>query len=399
MPPTDLHLAPPSPIDEPKRLSRRIEPIYADLPIDRPADMFRLALDRTRERLGTECNIEATLLARFEAGRWIAHTGSDERLLDKLRRLSRAEHEIFLAEKTAFWKDPFPAAVWLLGGRAEWLALLRLARPPDAGVELLLEMARLAVQQRALEAGWTSILDRARAIQRSLLPDPLPAFDGFELAARSESADAVGGDVYDAIPLAPDAVGLMIGDASGHGLPAALEARDVVVGLRMGAARHLKIDATIERLNDILCGSTLSSRFVSLVYGELDRSGWFDYINAGHPAPLVVTRDSVLPLPATGRVLGVSTNAAYRIGHAEIPPGGALLLYTDGVTECPSPSGEEFGIERLSGIVQVLLDAPAEHVVTTVFEALREHAGDERPPDDASIFLARRLAGRASTAS
>ena len=180
MPPTDLHLAPPSPIDEPKRLSRRIEPIYADLPIDRPADMFRLALDRTRERLGTECNIEATLLARFEAGRWIAHTGSDERLLDKLRRLSRAEHEIFLAEKTAFWKDPFPAAVWLLGGRAEWLALLRLSRPPDAGVELLLEMARLAIQQRALEAGWTSVLDRARAIQRSLLPDPLPAFAGFD---------------------------------------------------------------------------------------------------------------------------------------------------------------------------------------------------------------------------
>jgi sigma-B regulation protein RsbU (phosphoserine phosphatase) len=396
--PTDLQLSPPSPIDEPKRLSRRIEPIYSDLPTHRPGDMFRLALDRTFERLGPDCGIEATLLARFEAGRWTPCAGSDEQLLQKLRRLSRAEHEIFLAEKTAFWKDPFPAAVWLLGGRAEWLALLRLSRPPDAGAELLLEMARLAVQQRALEAGWTSVLDRARAIQRSLLPDPLPPFDGFDLAARSESAEAVGGDVYDAIPLAPDALGLMIGDASGHGLPAALEARDVVVGLRMGAARQLKIDATIERLNDILCGSTLSSRFVSLVYGELERSGWFDYINAGHPAPLVVTHDAIVGLPATGRVLGISTNAAYRIGHAEIPAGGALLLYTDGVTECPSPSGEEFGIERLSGIVQVLLDAPAEHVVSAIFEALREHAGHDQPPDDASIFLARRR-GSASSRS
>lgn len=397
--PTDLQPSPPSPIDEPKRLSRRIEPIYADLSVERPADLFRLALDRTLEHLGPECGIEATVLARFEVGRWIARAGSDERLLEKLGRLSRAEHEIFLAEKTAFWKDPFPAAVWLLGERAEWLALMRLARPSDAGTELLLEMARLAVQQRALEAGWTSVLDRARAIQRSLLPDPLPPFDGFDLAARSESADAVGGDVYDAIPLAPDAVGLMIGDASGHGLPAALEARDVVVGLRMGAARHLKIDATIERLNEILCGSTLSSRFVSLVYGELDRSGWFDFINAGHPSPLVLTRDGARSLPATGRVLGVSTNATYRIGHAEVPSGGALLLYTDGVTECPSPAGEEFGIERLSGIVQVLIDAPAEHVVTAVFEALREHAGDERPPDDASIFLARRRVGPASAGS
>jgi sigma-B regulation protein RsbU (phosphoserine phosphatase) len=399
MTPTDLQIAPPSPIDEPKRLSRRIEPIYADLPVDRPADMFRLALDRTLERLGPECGIEAAVLARFEGGRWIACAGSDERLLEKVARLSRAEHEIFLAEKTAFWKDPFPAAVWLLGGRAEWLALLRLSRAPDAGGELLLEVARLAIQQRALEGGWTSVLDRARAIQRSLLPDPLPPFAGFDLAARSESAEAVGGDVYDAIPLAPDAVGLMIGDASGHGLPAALEARDVVVGLRMGAARHLKIDATIERLNEILCGATLSSRFVSLVYGELERSGWFDYINAGHPAPLVLTRDSIESLPPTGRVLGVSTNAVYRIGHAEIPPDGALLLYTDGVTECPSPSGEEFGIERLSGIVQVLLDAPADHVVAAVFEALREHAGHERPPDDASIFLARRRPEPASARS
>ena len=142
--PTD-QLSPPSPIDEPKRLSRRIEPIYSDLPTHRQGDMFRLALERTHEHLGSLCNIEATLLARFEAGRWTPYAGSDERLLQKLRRLSRAEHEIFLAEKTAFWKDPFPAAVWLLGGRAEWLALLRLSRPPDGGAELLLEMARLAV--------------------------------------------------------------------------------------------------------------------------------------------------------------------------------------------------------------------------------------------------------------
>jgi phosphoserine phosphatase RsbU/P len=205
------------------------------------------------------------------------------------------------------------------------------------------------------------------------------------------SADAVGGDVYDAIALAPDALGLMIADASGHGLPAALEARDVVVGLRMGAARHLKIDSTLERLNEILCGSTLSSRFVSLVYGELDRSGWFDYINAGHPSPLVLTRHGGRSLPESGRVLGVSRDSAYRIGHAEIPRGGLLLLYTDGVTECPSPSGEEFGVERLAGIARVLHGAPAAHIVSAVFDALQEHCCHDRPPDDASVLVARRL--------
>jgi Stage II sporulation protein E (SpoIIE) len=186
-------------------------------------------------------------------------------LVERLQRLTRAEDEIFLAEKTAFWKAPFPAGIWLLGPHSDWLALLRLASFPAEGTALLLQMSRLAIQQRALGAGWTSVLDRARAIQESLLPDPLPDLAGFDLAARSEPAETVGGDVYDAQPLAPDALGLTIADASGHGLPAALEARDVVIGLRMGATRHLKIDATVERLNDILCPSTLSSRFVSLV--------------------------------------------------------------------------------------------------------------------------------------
>ena len=158
----------------------------------------------------------------------------------------------------------------------------------------------------------------------------------------------------------------------------------------MGAARHFKIDATVERLNRILCDSTLSSRFVSLVYGELESSGWFDYINAGHPAPLVLTRHGARSLPESGRVLGVSPESVYRIGHAEIPAGGLLLLYTDGVTECPSPGGEEFGVERLAGIAQVLVEAPAAHIVSAIFDALQEHSCNERPPDDASVLIARR---------
>ncbi len=379
-----------SPTREPKRLYRLIEPTYADLPAADPGEFFRMAIERTCERFGSECGIEAVLLARREGLRWKPVSGYDLDLLDRLQRLSRAENEIFLAEKTAFWKAPFPAAIWLLGAPPTWLAMLRLAQLPDEGQALLLQMARLAIQQRSLEAGWTGTLDRARAIQRSLLPDPLPDLPGFDLAARSESADAVGGDVFDAIRLAPDALGLMIADASGHGLPAALEARDVVMGLRMGAARHLKIDATIERLNRILCDATLSSRFVSLVYGELETSGWFDYINAGHPAPLMLTRHGARSLPESGRVLGVSRESSYRIGHAEIPPGGILLLYTDGVTECPAPSGEEFGEARLAGIAQALFDAPAAHIVAAIFEALQEHACYERLPDDASILVVRR---------
>src|SRR5262249_26479741 len=152
----------------PKLLYRRVEPVFSDLPTDTLADFFRLALDRAAERFGADCGIEATLLAQREGARWRPVSGSDESLLDRLQRLSRAEDEIFAAEKAAFWKAPFPTAIWLLGARADWLAMLRLGRVPDDGAALLLQMARLAVQQRALEAGWSSTLDRARAIQQSL---------------------------------------------------------------------------------------------------------------------------------------------------------------------------------------------------------------------------------------
>ncbi|MGH9364458.1 MAG: PP2C family protein-serine/threonine phosphatase [Thermoanaerobaculia bacterium] len=375
----------------PKRLYRLVEPCYAELEAADTAAFLRAALDRTRERFGEDCGIESCGLARREGTVWRAILGTDPELLECFDCLDAAERGMLLKNRIAFSAAPRAAAVWLLGARAEWLAVFGLSQPPDEGSALLLQMARLAVQQRALEMGWTGMLDRARAIQRSLLPDPLPDLPGFDLAARSESAEEVGGDVFDAIRLSPEALGLMIADASGHGLPAALEARDVVVGLRMGAARQLKIHATIERLNSILCASTLSSRFVSLVYGELDSSGSFDYVNAGHPAPIILAPAGTHRLPESGRVLGVSPDSVYRVGHAEIPPAGMLLLFTDGVAECPSPTGEEFGPERLVAIASALAGSSSTHVCSAVFDALVEHSAGLPLPDDASVLVAKRL--------
>jgi serine phosphatase RsbU (regulator of sigma subunit) len=374
----------------PKRLYRLVEPAYDDLSAIDETNFYKIALERTRERFGAECGIESVLLARLDGFSWKPIGGKDESLARALEGFALHEQRALRASRILFASSPFPLAAWLLGSRGGWLALFRLQSLPGEGAALLLQMARLAVQQRALEVGWTGILDRAREIQRSLLPDPLSSLSGFELDARSESADEVGGDVYDTIRLTPEIVGLMIADASGHGLPAALEARDVVVGLRMGASWQWKIEATIERLNRILCSSTLPSRFVSLIYGELDAGGAFSYINAGHPAPLLITADGYRPLPESDRVLGFSPNSDYTVRRAQIPPGGILLLYTDGVTECPSPAGEEFGIERLAGIVSMLRTYAASHITAAVFEALTEHAAALSLHDDASLLVVKR---------
>ena len=157
----------------------------------------------------------------------------------------------------------------------------------------------------------------------------------------------MGGDFFDFIPVTDRIHGIAIADASGHGLPAALQVRDVYTGLRMGVARDFKIVRTVERLNRIIHQSRMTTKFVSLFYGEIEEEGNLIYVNAGHPPPLHFHSKGVTTLKQTGMVLGPSATASYSRGFLALEPGDALLLYTDGMTEASDPKGREFGIERL----------------------------------------------------
>ena len=122
-------------------------------------------------------------------------------------------------------------------------------------------------------------------------------FAGYDLAARSVAADEVGGDFYDFEDFGSDMLGVSIGDASGHGLPAALLVRDVVTGLRMGIEKELKVAHVFEKLNRVIHRSRLSSRFVSVFYGELERGREPRLRERGPPAahpllPGAAARDS-----------------------------------------------------------------------------------------------------------
>ena len=101
----------------------------------------------------------------------------------------------------------------------------------------------------------------------------------------------MGGDFYDYIPISEKILGLTIADVTGHGLPAALQVRDIYMGLRMGLGREYKIVHTMERLSSIIHRSTTTSRFVSLFYGELELNGNFLYVNAGHPHRFIIDID------------------------------------------------------------------------------------------------------------
>lgn len=379
-----------SPVSEsPKHAFRAAEWSLRDVDFRLPAAGLERACGRLRAILG-DLGVEAHAAIYWSDRIEHRRVGGPAEFPEWL---SEADLAAVAAEPAAYAPaESHSRAVWRTGPQREWMIVWRFSPFIAPESVILLEAFRIVLAERLLEASFSGILEQAAAIQRSLLPDPLPGLPGFDLAARSIPAEAVGGDVYDAIPLASDALAFAIADVSGHGLPAALEARDVVVGLRMGAARHMKIDVTVEKLNSILCRDALSSRFVSLIYGELEGDGRFQFVNAGHPHPILVDADGVRALPDTGLVLGVSGKARHRVQHGQIEPGGMLVLVTDGILEARSPAGRDFGADGVATLVRALRGKPAAWIVNALFEALVAHTGDLTPADDATAFVVAREA-------
>jgi len=234
-------------------------------------------------------------------------------------------------------------------------------------------------------------LDTAAAIQNSLLPQKPPVFKGFDIAVKSQPAEAVGGDLYDFLLLEEDMMGIAIGDASGHGLPAALLVRDVLMGIRMGVGSNLKMMYTLKKLNRVLHETTFSTRFVSVFFGELNSNGGLLYANAGHTSGLILQGDSIVRLDPTGPIMGPLPNIPLERGFANVPPGGLMVLYTDGITERMEASGEYFEEEGLVRCILEHRDEPAATIVERVFDyALSLDHQSDLLEDDSTLMIIKR---------
>ncbi len=249
-----------------------------------------------------------------------------------------------------------------------------------------------AMRQHLEKSELSDLIEQARAIQLSLLPDPCCMFEGFDIRAGSFPASSVGGDLYDFLPVAPGTLGLAVADASGHGLPAALQARDVAVGLRMGTERDLKIVSAIEKLNRVIHRSGLTSRFISLFFGELESNGNFAYVNAGHPPALLFDAKGLHELSVGGMVLGPDPQAQFKLGYTHVDRGATLVLYSDGVIERGTTWGNPFGMGRLRKWVQSSRKLTAEQAVNDLMHRLDEHCPGKPFEDDVTVMVVRRLA-------
>jgi sigma-B regulation protein RsbU (phosphoserine phosphatase) len=264
-------------------------------------------------------------------------------------------------------------------------------------LDFALNTVRAALGSRLMEERVRGSFAEAAEIQQSLLLEDAPDFAGYLIACRSVPAEEVGGDFYDFVPFNDDLLAVSVGDASGHGLPAALLVRDVVTGLRMGIEKDMKIVPVFEKLNQVIHRSNLSSRFVSVFYGELEANGNLIYVNAGHQTPLLFLHDRVVPLSTGGTVIGPLPEVRFKRGFAHVDRGATLVLMTDGLIERRNPAGEFFGEERLKAHVQQNLSLAPEPLLESLFDAVVAWGAGGPWEDDATLVVIRRLDERRAT--
>lgn len=188
----------------------------------------------------------------------------------------------------------------------------------------------------------------ARLIQQTLLPKDLPALPGWQLASYYQPARAVGGDFYDFLSFDDGRLGLVIGDVTDKGVPAALVMATTRSILRTAAQNGSPPGEVLERANDLLCPDIPPKMFVTCLYAILDpTTGHLRYANAGHDLPYQRHGAEVVELRATGMPLGLMPGMQYEEKETMLTPGDTLLLYSDGLVEAHNPAHEMFGFPHL----------------------------------------------------
>ena len=237
----------------------------------------------------------------------------------------------------------------------------------------------------------------ARQVQKDFLPSADVALDTLDFAADCAPAQQVGGDFYDAFSDGQGRIALVLGDVSGKGLPAS-----VVVGLLLGAVRasgwmsgSAEHESASRRLSELLRTRTSLERFASLFWCYYEGTEQaLHYVNAGHLPPMLVRRNGggeleVERLTEGGPVLGLLKDADYRQGHASVRPGDLLLLYSDGVVEAESASGEQFDEARLLSVLKDNWGKPAAEIRDEMLGRVHRFLDNGQAQDDVTLVVVR----------
>lgn len=255
------------------------------------------------------------------------------------------------------------------------------------------ENARL-VEARFQQERLERELQLAMEIQQRFQPTAPPVVPGYEFQGISFPCYEIGGDYYDFIQREDGRLVIALGDVSGKGTAAALLMSSLHASIHAQTGSHDSLVETISAVNRYLADNIPSNRFVTLFYAELDpESGALSFLNAGHNPPLIVhAAGTVEQLASGGLPLGIKVNAEYREGRTTLQRGDVLVIYSDGVTEAASPSGEEFGPTRLYEVVSRNVDSSAAGIRDRIESALTKFSQGTQAADDITLVIVKRQA-------
>jgi phosphoserine phosphatase RsbU/P len=255
-----------------------------------------------------------------------------------------------------------------------------------------IEHARLALVEQS-EKLMESELAQASEIQRGLLPTRAPALEGYELAGLNLPCRTIGGDYYDFLPYKDGRLGLVVGDVSGKGLPAALLMSSLEARVQMLVETSPDPASALTNLNRNFAVRCPVGRFITFFYGLLDgATGMLSYSNAGHNYPLLLrTNGKVEQLSESGMVLGIFPSTQYELMETKLEPGDMLALFSDGVTEACTVQGTEFGEAGLAEFLETHRSQPCSATVDALVRHVRGWSGGVSFADDFTVVLLRRL--------
>ncbi|MEW5993259.1 MAG: GAF domain-containing SpoIIE family protein phosphatase [Candidatus Zixiibacteriota bacterium] len=235
----------------------------------------------------------------------------------------------------------------------------------------------------------------ARQIQLDLLPSEPPCIPPFAISAHSTPSRTVGGDFYDFIPVAQDRLAVVIADASGKGMPAALMIAQIQAIIRSEVNNGSPIGTMLRNVNRQMLLSSSSEKYATLFYGELDtQQNRFCFANAGHNYPILVRHNGdVELLKEGGPVIGALPHMEYASRVVQIEPDDLLFLFTDGLSEAMDEQEREYGEDRICDLLVSHRSKQPDEIVSVILDDMKSFDPTDPPRDDTTIIAIKMNAG------
>lgn len=264
-------------------------------------------------------------------------------------------------------------------------------------LELLEKNRQLTKAYQELQAAQAEIIEKeklehelevARRIQSSILPEEPPRHPGLDFGALMIPARAVGGDFYDFIPLEGDSFGIVVGDVSDKGMPAALVMALTYSLIRAEASRSASPSEVLQAVNRHLLAMNLADMFVTILFGVLDfETLEFHYVRAGHPSPLFLNAQGqpMVVGKSLGQAVGLFDDLKLDEQRVTLSPGGIALIFSDGLCEACNILDEEFSTENLPGLLSQYRQESAQDICSRLWNAVTTFCAPLAQQDDFTL--------------